>query len=105
MSPSNEELPNGREFRYAAATNALHYGRQLRGVPHVNPLVTKQAELFHSDESRALLQFEEARFPTLAALSDEIILAEELQSASMLDKALALERHFLSPTRYKYSLS
>ncbi len=105
MRPDNEDLPSSREFRYAAATSALHYGKQLRGVPHVNPLVTKPEELYHSDESRALLQFDEARFPKLAALADEIIVSEELESASMLDKALALERHFQSPTRYKYSLS
>jgi hypothetical protein len=105
MSPDQEELPSAREFRYAAATSALHYGKQLRGVPHVNPLVTRPEELYHSDESRALLQFDEARFPKLAAQADEIVLAEQLETASMLDKALALERHFQSPLRYKYSLS
>lgn len=105
IRPESDDLPTTREFRYVAATSALHYGKQLRGVPHVNPLVTRPEELYHSDESRALLQFDEARFPKLAALADEIVVSEELESASMFDKALALERHFQSPSRYKYSLS
>jgi hypothetical protein len=92
-------------MRYTAGTNCLSNGRQLPGVPHYNPLVTDEQELWHSEESAALLKFDELRFPKIAATAAEVIAAEELEGASALDRALALERHFLAPQRYRYSLS
>jgi transglutaminase-like putative cysteine protease len=101
----SEDQPLAREIRYALATTALTYGRQLRGVPHFNPLVPDEQSLLFSEESQALLKFDEPRFPKLAALASEIVRSEVLESASSLERALALERHFQSPARYKYSLS
>lgn len=101
----SEDQPLSREIRYAAATTALRNGRQLHGVPHLSPLVATEQELYYSEESQALLQIDEPRFPKLMEIASEVIRDEELESASELDRALALERHFLSPTRYQYSLS
>jgi hypothetical protein len=87
------------------ATTGLRSGRQLRGVPHVNPLASPDDERLLREEIAANMRIDEARFPRLAARAAEVILADEVQQPSTLDRALALERHFLSPTQYHYSLS
>jgi transglutaminase-like putative cysteine protease len=103
--PANDQQLSLGEIRYAAGTSSLRQGRQLRGVPHVNPVATMEDEFLLKVERSGLLSFDEQQFPLLAALAAQIVSEAEVESASPLERAQALERHFLVPGRYRYSLN
>jgi hypothetical protein len=74
-------------------------------VPHNNPLLTPRDEWFLDNELAELRAFDPQRFPRLAQAAAEVIERLDLQNASPLDKALALERNFRTNEQYQYSLN
>jgi transglutaminase-like putative cysteine protease len=103
--PRNESHLEMGQIRYATATSSLRNGRQLHAYPHVNPNVTQQDQDFLRSQRAELLKFDELRFPRLAHVADQVVREAQLESAGPLDRALALERHFLAAGRYRYSLA
>jgi protein-glutamine gamma-glutamyltransferase len=103
--PETEEQVPLREIRYSVATTSLDNGRQVHGVPHVNPLQTPEDRFALEQERAGLLMFDETRFPALTAVATQVVHDQELEDAGALDRALALERHFRAPGNYQYSLS
>jgi hypothetical protein len=103
-SRNEEELPL-RDIRYAAATTSLRSGRQMHGVPHWNSGASSEDARQLREEQLDLLKIDETRFSRLVELAGQVIRDEQLETEGPLDRALALERHFLLAGRYKYSLS
>ena len=101
--PSSEPHLSMGQFRYTAATSSLRGGRQLRGVPHSNPNLTPNDKSLLKTELGELLKFNEGQFPRLAEVAAQAV--REAEAAGPLERALALERHFLAPERYRYSLT
>jgi transglutaminase-like putative cysteine protease len=104
-SPQHEESLQRREFRYAIATTGLRNGRQLRAIPHRNPVITSDDQFLLNNELEHLRHFDRERFAKLAAATDDILREAGAAEADPLEQSLALERHFLEPGRYRYSLS
>jgi transglutaminase-like putative cysteine protease len=106
-----EEVLTGRELRYSLETTAIRNGRQLHGVPHyiVADSEINRAwlgnEREHYLEPNGPLASAAQQFPALALAAEEALAAEGLQEAGPLERALALERHFLASPRYRYSLN
>jgi protein-glutamine gamma-glutamyltransferase len=101
----DDSPPVGREFRYALGTHGIRNGRQLLAVPHPNVVRNfRDAEILDK-ELESLRMFDVERFPGLAAVAEEAIRGDELADTSELQKALALERHFHTLDRYRYSLN
>jgi transglutaminase-like putative cysteine protease len=104
-TPQHEESLQRREFRYTLATTGLRNGRQLRAIPHRNPVLTTDDREILRLEGEQLLRFDRQRFARLAAAADDILREAGASEAEPLEQALALERHFLQPGRFHYSLS
>jgi transglutaminase-like putative cysteine protease len=104
-APQHEEDLQRREFRYAIGTSGLRNGRQLRAIPHRNPVLTADDREILRLEVEQLLRFDRQRFARLAAAADEILREAGVSKAEPLEQAQALERHFLHPGRFHYSLS
>lgn len=104
-TPQHEEGLQRREFRYAIATPGLRNGRQLRAIPHRNPVLTADDREILRLEVEQLLRFDHQRFARLAAAADDILREAGVSKADPLEQALTLERHFLYPGRFHYSLS
>jgi transglutaminase-like putative cysteine protease len=100
-----ETSATARQHRYSVKTPALRSGRQLHGVPHNNPLITPRDQWFLDNELAELRAFDPQRFPRLTQAAAEVIERLDLQDASPLDKALALERNFRTNEQYQYSLN
>ncbi|MEX2175578.1 MAG: transglutaminase domain-containing protein, partial [Pirellulaceae bacterium] len=94
-----------RELRLGCHTLSLRGGRQLRGIPHRNPLANVTDEYLLNEERARHLLFDEQRFAALSSLADKTLRDERLSEAGPLEKALALERHFAASGLYRYSLS
>jgi hypothetical protein len=94
-----------RHRRYSSSTPAIVGGRQVRAVPNPNRLVTANDGAAFGEEEEASLAIDTERFPGLTALASEILSDQRLENGSNLDKAQALEQHFLVPGRYQYSLN
>lgn len=94
-----------RELSYEFLTPAFRNGRQLRGIPHWNP-VTTFAEMAVLDEDLHELRYVDGvRFARLKQIAEVILRRAGASSATPLQRALALERHFFEPGRYRYSLN
>jgi hypothetical protein len=106
-----EEVLATRELRYALETSAIRNGRQLHGVPHYIAPISDTNRLWLQREHEHYLGNEQLSptaaelFPAVAAAAQEVLAAEGLQEAGPLERALALERHFLTSPRYRYSLN
>jgi protein-glutamine gamma-glutamyltransferase len=94
-----------RHRRYSVATPAIISGRQLHAIPNPNRLLTLNDGVALAEEERITTEFEADRFPRLAAVAAEVVDQQRLKDADRLGKALALERHFLMPDQYQYSLN
>ena len=95
---SDAEAPQ-REYRYALATPAIRNSRQLRAIGNPSPLqAMTEAEL------KSLVQFDLQRFPELARIAGQALQEQNVSAGSQLERAVALERHFLAPDLYRYSL-
>ncbi|MCU0877029.1 MAG: DUF3488 and transglutaminase-like domain-containing protein [Pirellulaceae bacterium] len=106
-----EEVLTSRELRYALETSSIRNGRQLHGIPHyivtsseINRLWMQREREYYLGLERSLPSAAE-QFPAVAAAAQEVLAAEGLQEAGPLERALALERHFLTSPRYQYSLN
>lgn len=84
------------EYRYSVVTTGLLGGIQL----DVAPLPRTLTNLMDPD----LLAFDEARFPTLKKIADEIVERRQGTSAKRADIVRALRDHFLKPGAYDYTL-
>jgi transglutaminase-like putative cysteine protease len=98
-----DNLAIPRQQRYSLATPAILSGRQLHAIPIRPPSVDGPAAV-DAELARAA-EFDDSRFPRLAEMASQVLAEHELFSGSSLDKALALERHFLSQNAYNYSLN
>jgi protein-glutamine gamma-glutamyltransferase len=94
-----------RHRRYSYATPAIAGGRQLRANPNPNRLMSPTDGAAYGEEEQATLALDVDRFPGLVATAAQIIQEHKLDGEKLLDKALALEQHFLVPGRYQYSLN
>jgi Transglutaminase-like superfamily len=94
-----------RHKRYAAATPAIWGGRQLHAVPNPNRVSTIAEGMAFYEEEEQAMAFDASRFPRLTEIAAGVLAQQKLEDAKPLDKALALERHFLSPGVYQYSLN
>jgi protein-glutamine gamma-glutamyltransferase len=102
----DEDSPPVRtEFRYAAGTLSVASGRQLHGLPNPNYLHSFADAEYLDEELTSLREFDPERFAGLAAVAEEALREENLEQASDLERAVALERHFLMLDRYRYSLN
>jgi transglutaminase-like putative cysteine protease len=99
-----EPLPR-RDIRYALGTTGLMSGRQLHGVPHFNLASSADSKFLLDQERATLLRIDETKFPRLIALAARVIRDEQVESEGPWERALALERHFQSQGRYRYSLN
>jgi transglutaminase-like putative cysteine protease len=92
------------EVRYTGYTNALQHGRQLRAVPHVNPVQEFRQVADLKEELDELRWFDADRFAGLKNVAEQVLRDANAQSANPLEQAQALERHFLYSNRYRYAL-
>lgn len=105
MRVINDETSPEREYRYSLGTMAFHDGRQLRATPHANALRNEWDRVVLSDELTALTEFDPEQFPVVARLAEQILEEQGLTDGPKLEQMLALQRHFLTPGNYKYSLN
>lgn len=94
-----------RHRRYSSATTAVSGNRQVHAVPNPNRLQTLSDMEAFTDEQQINTELDVERFPKLIAIAEEVIAQQRLEDAKPLDKALALERHFIMPDQYQYSLN
>ena len=92
------------EVRYAGHTNSLQHGRQLRGVPHVNPAEEFGQVADLKEELDELRSFDAMRFAGLKAVAEQVLREAKAENSDPLEKAQSLERHFLYSTQYRYTL-
>jgi transglutaminase-like putative cysteine protease len=104
-STAGEDATPRRDFRYSTSTSGLRSGRQLRGIPYHLQFATEGDGSLMKEEYARFLDFDRRRFPALAAAATQALRDDNLEEAGPLERALALERHFLSGERYKYSLT
>ncbi|WP_425614912.1 transglutaminaseTgpA domain-containing protein [Anatilimnocola sp. NA78] len=108
--PQEDQILATREFRYSIGTTAIRNSRQLRATPHYHPAAASGQDLFLESESAferdrvRLSDFIPERFPGLKKISDDVILEANLQNASALERALALQNLLLGSGQYVYSL-
>jgi transglutaminase-like putative cysteine protease len=93
---TDQDEPPRLEYRYAVATTGLVGGVQL----DVTPLSNRVTNLMDP----AWLAFDEARFPELQRIAEEIVVRRTVANAKRADVARALRDHFLKPGAYTYSL-
>jgi hypothetical protein len=94
-----------RQQRYSVATPAIISERQVHGIPNPNRLLSLTDGVAFAEELERALAIDASRFPGLIEMAAEVIRQHELTAGSSLDKALALERHFLAAGAYQYSLN
>jgi protein-glutamine gamma-glutamyltransferase len=94
-----------RHRRYSMQTPAIISGHQRHAIPNPNRLLTLSDGIALAEEERLSTEFDASRFPRLAQVAAEVIAQQRLEEAQPLQKALALERHFLMPDQYRYSLN
>jgi hypothetical protein len=97
-----ERIP---QQRYSWATPAIVNERQLKAIPNPNRRRNEEEETFFREELSAATKFPVERFPRLAAVAAEVIAQNQLTDGNTFNKAEALERHFLMPGQYQYSLN
>jgi protein-glutamine gamma-glutamyltransferase len=90
-----------RQQRYSVATPAIRNDRQLHAIPVRTSLYGNALE----EEKLRALEIDRDRFPRLIEVATEVLKQHDLTESRSLDKALALERHFLFPNLYRYSLN
>ena len=90
-----EQRPK-QEYRYSVLTTGLLGGVQL----DVTPLPRSVTNLMDPD----LLAFDEARFPQIKKIADEIVGQEKATSVKRADIVRRLRDHFLKPGAYNYTL-
>jgi hypothetical protein len=100
----SDDTPSSREYRFAAGTMGLRDGRQLRVVPHPNPVRDLDDLQWLEQELNALREIDRSRFPRLCALAAKTLQSDEVETGSALDKCLSLQNHFLLAGNYTYSL-
>jgi hypothetical protein len=94
-----------RQQRFSVATPAIVSDRQLHGIPNPNRLLSPSDQLAFAEEAERSLAIDPSRIPRVVETAAEVIRQHELTAAPSLDKALALERHFLAAGAYHYSLN
>jgi protein-glutamine gamma-glutamyltransferase len=94
-----------RQQRYSVATPAIVSDRQLRAIANPNPGITANDQLALVDEIRRSCEIDHNRFPRLVEMAAHVLEEHAVVDGSSFSKAIALERHFLSPDTYKYSLN
>ena len=100
----SESTPVPRQRRYSVATPAISGDRQLHAIPNPNRRLSDLDKAISDAEKERTTDFEASRFPQLAETAAEVIRQHNLTAGTSLDKALALERHFLAAGAYHYSL-
>ena len=104
-----QELREGvprKEFRYAVATTGLRFGSQVPIMPHeTRPENDKEKkEILRKIQTGATsFILDKKRLQGLAALAQQII-EEQVPNGTTVEKARALESHFLAPGEYRYTL-
>jgi transglutaminase-like putative cysteine protease len=102
-TPQSEDYR--RNYHYPLGTLAVRNGRQLHGIPHVNPNQEPFDEYLLGVERIDLTAIDRRRLPGLVAKAEQVLRDEGLTDAGPLAKALALERHFHVPDAYHYALT
>jgi len=100
----SDGLPLARQLRYALATPSIASNRQLHALAHSNRLVREMDRRDFEAELYELTAFDSDRFPRLAETAQKTLEEQDLANGPPLQRALALERHFKAPDRYRYSL-
>jgi hypothetical protein len=93
-----------RQQRYSFATPAIFENRQLPAIPNPNRLQTLTDVAIFDAEMEHAKTFYADRFRRLAEIAAEVVNEQGLLNGKALNKAEVLERHFLAPDRYHYSL-
>ncbi|WP_202921240.1 transglutaminase family protein [Anatilimnocola aggregata] len=99
-----DQIQSGREYRYTIGTLAIRNGRQLPAVPHFNPALTEQEKSYLITERKELCEFSVDRFPGTKEIADSLIRDLQLEKASTLARATALQNLLFSSGSYSYSL-
>jgi hypothetical protein len=94
-----------QQQRYSWATPAIVNERQVKAIPNSNHRRNEEEEALFREELNAATQFPAERFSRLAAIAAEVIAQNQLTDSHSFNKAEALERHFLMPGQYQYSLN
>jgi transglutaminase-like putative cysteine protease len=92
------------EFRYSLATTAFRFGAQFHVMPETNRLQTAHDRML-LERMKLRLQFLDSRqqFPGLIRLAEQIV-REKAANGNALERARALELHFLEANAYTYSI-
>jgi protein-glutamine gamma-glutamyltransferase len=94
-----------RQQRYSVATPAIINDQQVHGIPNPNRLLSLSDGVAFGEEEERALAIDMSRFPRLVETAADVIQQHELTDGTSLNKALALERHFLATGAYHYSLN
>jgi len=107
MAPFGSGRGNERvqQQRYSWATPAIVNERHVRAIPNPNRRRNAEEEALFWEELVMAAKFPKERFSRLAEVADEVLEQSQLTRARSIDKAEALERHFLMPGQYQYSLN
>lgn len=91
--------------RYSWATPAIVNERQVKGIPNPNRRRNEEEETLFREELLTATEFPAERFSRLAEIAGEVIAQNQLTDGHAFNKAEALERHFLMPGQYQFSLN
>ncbi|HEY2413387.1 MAG TPA: transglutaminaseTgpA domain-containing protein [Pirellulaceae bacterium] len=94
-----------QQQRYSWATPAIVNERQVKAIPNPNRRRSEEEETLFREELVAATKFPAESFPRLAAIAAEVIAQNQLTDGHAFNKAEALERHFLTPRQYQYTLN
>jgi hypothetical protein len=103
--PARETSVVSRQQRFSTATPAIRSQRQVHAIPNPNRLLTPADGAAFGEEERQTLAIDRERFPRLIEQAAAALQQQDLSEGKPFDKALALERHFLTPDSYHYSLN
>jgi len=98
--------PAGLNLRMAHNLITLGFadGEQSRLLPLLEDIVVGQPPSLAWGLYQTLLQVNADQFPSLLEIRDEVLEAEELEGASALQQALALEAFYASGEKFRYTL-
>jgi hypothetical protein len=94
-----------RQQRYAVATPAIVGNHQLPGSPNPNRRQSLTDDTIFDAEMQHATAFDADRFRQLAKIAADVVSEQVIEKGTSLEKAEALERHFLVPNQYHYSLN
>jgi hypothetical protein len=104
-APHRGRSDRGQHSRYAWATPAIISRTQVKAIPNPNRRITALDEIAFIAERSLATKFNAEQFPRLKQIADEELEQHQLSEGSTFNKAMALERHFLTIGSYDYTLN